>query len=44
MQDEPSASGVALITIDAAGENQIVLAAGANGTFTPERLAPARCP
>ena len=38
-QDEQSATGVAIISIDAAGENQIILAAGANGTFTPERLA-----
>jgi ribokinase len=39
--DETAATGVAVITIDARGENQIVLAAGANGTFAPERLAPA---
>ena len=38
-QDEQAATGVAIISIDAAGENQIILAAGANGTFTPERLA-----
>jgi ribokinase len=37
--DETVATGVALITIDARGENEIVLAAGANGTFGPERLA-----
>ena len=37
-QDEHAATGVALIAIDARGENQIVLAAGANGTFTPDRL------
>jgi ribokinase len=39
--DEAAATGVAVITIDAHGENEIVLAAGANGTFAPERLAPA---
>jgi ribokinase len=39
--DEAAPTGVALITIDAHGENEIVLAAGANGTFAPERLAPA---
>lgn len=37
--DESAATGVALITIDARGENQIVIAAGANGTFEPDRLA-----
>jgi ribokinase len=31
---------VALITVDRDGQNQIVLVPGANGTFTPERLAP----
>jgi ribokinase len=39
LRDEVEATGVALITIDAAGQNQIVLVPGANGTFTPERLA-----
>ena len=39
LRDEAAATGVALITIDAAGQNQIVLVPGANGTFTPERLA-----
>jgi ribokinase len=39
--DDSAATGVALITVDHAGENQIVLAPGANGTFTPDRLAPA---
>jgi ribokinase len=39
--DESAATGVAVITIDAHGENEIILAAGANGTFAPERLAPA---
>ena len=36
--DESAATGVAIITVDARGENEIVLAAGANGTFTPDRL------
>jgi ribokinase len=31
-------TGLALITIDDAGENQIVLVPGTNGTFTPARL------
>jgi ribokinase len=39
--DEKTGTGVALITIAADGENHIVLAPGANGTFGPERLAPA---
>jgi ribokinase len=39
--DEGAATGVAVITIDAHGENEIVLAAGANGRFAPECLAPA---
>ena len=39
--DDGVSSGVALITTDAAGQNQIVVVAGANGTFTPDRLAPA---
>jgi ribokinase len=38
-EDERAATGVAIISIDATGENQIILAAGANGTFTPDRLA-----
>lgn len=40
-RDERVSSGVALITIDADGQNQIVVVAGANGTFTPDRLATA---
>jgi ribokinase len=39
--DDSVGTGVAMITIAADGENQIVLAPGANGTFGPERLAPA---
>src|SRR5688572_22344295 len=39
MRDETESTGVALITIDAAGQNQIVLVPGANGSFTPGRLA-----
>jgi ribokinase len=39
--DDAVSSGVALITTDAAGQNTIVVVAGANGTFTPDRLAPA---
>ena len=37
--DDSVGTGVALITIAADGENHIVLAPGANGTFGPERLA-----
>ncbi len=33
------ATGVALITVSAAGENTIVIAAGANGVVTPETVA-----
>jgi ribokinase len=32
-------TGLALITIDDRGQNEIVLVPGANGTFTPQRLA-----
>lgn len=39
--DQPT--GVALIAVDPHGENQIVVAAGANGTFRPEHL-PDRIP
>jgi ribokinase len=39
--DESTGTGVALITIASDGENHIVLAPGANGTFGPERLTPA---
>jgi ribokinase len=39
LRDEAESTGVALITVDGAGQNQIVLVPGANGTFTPERLA-----
>ena len=39
--DDSVSSGVALIATDAAGQNEIVVVAGANGTFTPDRLAPA---
>lgn len=34
-----TATGTALITVDARGENTIVLSAGANGELTPDRLA-----
>jgi ribokinase len=36
--DPGFATGVALIAVDAAGENQIVVAAGANALVTPEQL------
>lgn len=37
--DEPT--GVAVISVDAAGENSIIIAAGANGTLQPSDLDPA---
>lgn len=37
--DDGTSSGVALITTDQAGENEIVVVAGANGTFSAHRLA-----
>jgi ribokinase len=39
LRDRLEPTGVALITLEAGGQNQIVLVPGANGTFTPERLA-----
>ena len=36
--DADASTGVALIAVAANGENQIVVAPGANATFTPERL------
>jgi ribokinase len=39
LRDGAAPTGVALITIDTAGQNQIVLVPGANGTFTPDRFA-----
>ncbi len=36
--DESASSGIAVITVDAHGQNQIVLVAGANGTFGVEEL------
>jgi ribokinase len=40
--DERHPSGTALITVDAAGQNQIIIVGGANASFTPERLASQR--
>lgn len=40
--DEKTSSGMAFITIDAAGQNSIVIVPGANGTLTPERLERSR--
>lgn len=37
-QDADAATGVALITVDAAGENTIVVASGANMRITPEEI------
>ena len=35
-------TGVAVISVDAAGENSIIIAAGANGTLAPEHAGPGR--
>ena len=37
--DNENPSGVALITVDTEGENNIVVASGANGTFLPHDIA-----
>lgn len=37
--DPAASTGVALIAVAAGGENQIVVAPGANASFTPDRLA-----
>jgi ribokinase len=39
---EPGPTGLALIALDAAGENQIVVVPGANARLTPDRLDPVR--
>ncbi|MDP3749466.1 MAG: ribokinase [Phenylobacterium sp.] len=38
--DPEAPTGVALIAVSETGENQIVVASGANAAFTPERLGP----
>lgn len=40
-RDAEAATGVALITLNAAGQNTIVVASGANGRLTPEDVAAA---
>ncbi|MBI5303346.1 MAG: ribokinase [Chloroflexi bacterium] len=40
-RDDTAASGVALIMVDASGENLIGVAPGANGTLAPEHIAQA---
>ncbi len=42
-RDEQTASGVALIFVDANGENVIAVAAGANNQLRPEHIQSARC-
>ncbi|WP_332766638.1 ribokinase [Phenylobacterium sp.] len=39
-RDPLAPTGVALIAVSETGENQIVVASGANAAFTPERLGP----
>jgi len=41
-RDATVASGLAFISIDSTGQNQIIIVPGANGTFSAERLSPAR--
>lgn len=41
-RDPGVSSGVAVIGIEASGQNRIVIVPGANGTFTPERLERSR--
>jgi len=41
VRDQEAPSGVALITVDAAGQNTIVVASGANARVTPEDVAAA---
>ncbi len=38
--DPERSTGTALITVDAAGENQIIVVPGANGELTPQRIGP----
>ena len=40
-RDATVSTGLAIITVDATGQNTIVLVPGANGTFTPDRLSAA---
>jgi ribokinase len=40
--DPDVSSGVAVISIDGSGQNQIVVVPGSNGAFRPELLAPSR--
>lgn len=37
----PEPTGVAVISVDADGENSIIISAGANGTLSPAHIAPA---
>jgi ribokinase len=39
-RDSNIASGIAFISIDSEGQNQIIIVPGANGTFSAERLSP----
>jgi ribokinase len=39
-RDTDVASGIAFISIDSEGQNQIIIVPGANGTFSAERLSP----
>ncbi len=41
-RDPAVSSGIAVIGIEASGQNRIVVVPGSNGTFTPDRLEPVR--
>lgn len=41
-RDPNVSSGIATITIDSSGQNQIIIVPGSNGTFTPEKLQKSR--
>ncbi|MFO1497602.1 MAG: ribokinase [Verrucomicrobiota bacterium] len=42
LTDPGTSSGIATITIDRLGQNQIIIVPGANGTFNPARLEPSQ--
>jgi len=42
LRDDRVSSGLAVILVEATGQNRIVIVPGSNGTFTPDRLEAAR--